>query len=65
LAVFGVFLLCWMRQIPLTINISGYGFHELGGHRKGTYSVRVTSNWRLTFQWDGADATHVDLEDCH
>ena len=25
------------------------GFHELKGDRKGTYSVTVTKNWRVTF----------------
>ncbi len=27
----------------------GFGFHPLTGNRKGTYSVKVTGNWRITF----------------
>ena len=50
---------------PDALNIPGFGFHELGGARKGTYSVCVTGNWRITFRWDGADAISVDLEDYH
>jgi proteic killer suppression protein len=40
------------------------GFHELKGERKGTYALRVTGNWRITFRWrDGA--SDIDLEDYH
>ncbi len=49
---------------PEDLNIAGWHFHELRGRRKGTYAVRITGNWRLTFQWaDGA--VHVALEDYH
>ena len=27
-----------------------FGFHELTGDRKGTCSITVTRNWRLTFK---------------
>ena len=45
------------------MNIPGYKFHGLGGDRKGTYTVTVTGNWRITFEFDGEDAINVDLED--
>jgi proteic killer suppression protein len=47
------------------MNVPGWHFHELGGDRKGVYSVRVTQNWRITFEWDGEDAIRVDYEDYH
>lgn len=43
-----------------------YGLHELTGDRKGTWSMTVTRNWRLTFALN-ADGSLVDmdLEDYH
>lgn len=43
-----------------------FGLHELTGDRKGTWSMTVTRNWRLTFRLndDGA-LTDMDLEDYH
>jgi plasmid maintenance system killer protein len=29
------------------------------------FAVRVTSNWRVTFQWDDDGPFAVDLEDYH
>jgi proteic killer suppression protein len=48
---------------PEQLNLPGYHFHALRGERR--WSLRVTGNWRLTFGWDGNDATDVDLEDYH
>ena len=41
--------------------------HRLTGDRKGTWSVSVTANWRLTFRIDREDMEIVDLdyEDYH
>ncbi|AVQ72281.1 toxin [Microcystis sp. MC19] len=39
--------------------------HELAGQRKGTWTVRVSGNWRITFTFDGVGACDVDLEDYH
>ena len=50
---------------PEDMNIPGYKFHQLTGTRKGTYSVTVTGNYRITFQFDGEDAINVNLEDYH
>lgn len=43
-----------------------YGLHELAGDRKGSWSMTVTRNWRLTFtvNTDGA-LVDMDLEDYH
>jgi proteic killer suppression protein len=50
---------------PTDMNLPGYRLHELKGARKGTWSVTVSGNWRLTFTFQGADAHDVDLEDYH
>lgn len=47
------------------MNLPGYRLHELKGARKGTWSVTVSGNWRLTFTFEGEDARDVDLEDYH
>ncbi len=41
------------------------GFHELKGERKGTHSLYVSRNWRITFRLDNGDAFAVDWEDYH
>jgi toxin HigB-1 len=43
-----------------------YGAHELTGDRKGTWSLTVTKNWRMTF-WVNAQGNieDLDLEDYH
>lgn len=50
---------------PEDMNLPGYDFHELKGQRKGTFAVKVSGNWRLTYRFEGEDATDVDLEDYH
>ncbi len=47
------------------MNLPGYRFHELAGKRKGTYSVAVSGNWRITFAFRQSDAHNVNLEDYH
>jgi proteic killer suppression protein len=37
----------------------------LTGARKDIYAVTVTGNWRITFRFEGEDASEVDLEDHH
>ena len=52
-------------KVPEDMNLPGYYFHALRGDRKGTYSVRVTGNLRLTFGFDAEGAIDVNLEDYH
>lgn len=47
------------------MNLPGLGLHELRGSRKGTWAVQVSGNWRVTFSWEGQDASRVDYEDYH
>ena len=43
----------------------GNRFEELKGKRKGTYSVRINDQWRITFRWVDGDAHDVRIEDYH
>lgn len=48
-----------LRDIPV------WKAHRLTGDRKGTWSLHVTRNWRLTFRVDGDEVVDVNLEDYH
>jgi proteic killer suppression protein len=50
---------------PQDMNLPGYKLHMLSGKEKGAWSVWVTGNWRVTFQFDGPDAVAVDYRDYH
>lgn len=50
---------------PEDMDLPGFKFHQLKGVRKGVYSVTVSGNWRMTFQFNGDNAIEVDLEDYH
>lgn len=47
------------------MDLPGYRLQELKGERKGTWSVSVSGNWRLTFTFEGGDAFAVELGDYH
>lgn len=51
--------------VPEDMNIPGYNFHSLSGKSKGRYSVKVSSNYRITFAFEDGDAIKVDYEDYH
>jgi proteic killer suppression protein len=43
-----------------------FGLHELTGDRKGTWSMTVTKNWRMTFDVnEDGELIDMDLEDYH
>ncbi|MBW1707223.1 MAG: type II toxin-antitoxin system RelE/ParE family toxin [Deltaproteobacteria bacterium] len=50
---------------PQDMNLPGLNLHELSGERKGTWSVKVSGNWRVTFKFVGKDTTLVNYEDYH
>ncbi|MFT0892747.1 type II toxin-antitoxin system RelE/ParE family toxin [Pseudochelatococcus sp. G4_1912] len=50
---------------PEDLDIFGYGFHALKGDRAGRFAINVSRNWRITFSFEGEDATDIDLEDYH
>ena len=45
-----------LRAVP------GWRAHMLTGHRKGTWSLSVTANWRLTFRIDREEMEIADLD---
>ena len=38
-------------------------FGRLAGENPWRYSIRVTRQYRVTFEWNGKDAEHVRFED--
>ncbi len=43
-----------------------YGAHLLSGDRRGTWSLTITKNWRMTFRLDDEGRIiELDLEDYH
>ena len=42
-----------------------FPFRRLAGDRRGTYSVTVKANWRVTFRFREGSACDVNLEDYH
>ena len=47
------------------MNLPGYYLHQLVGKDKGTWSVSISENWRVTFEFAGEDAILVDYKDYH
>ena len=47
------------------MNLPGLDLHELRGSRKGTWAVKVSGNWRVTFNCAGKDVDGVNYEDYH
>ena len=50
---------------PEDMALPGLRLHPLRGDRKGTWSVWVSGNWRVTFKFVGKDADVDDYEDYH
>jgi len=47
------------------MDLPGLNLHELKGGRKGIWSVKVSGNWRVTFELLKGDAFDVNYEDYH
>jgi toxin HigB-1 len=50
---------------PRDMGLPGLQLHPLKGDRRGTWSVRVSGNWRVTFVFVGSDVDQVHYEDYH
>jgi len=50
---------------PEDMNTPGNNFHSLRGDLKDYYSIKVSANWRLIFQFEGQDAILVNYLDYH
>jgi len=62
-----LFLLDEVETIAELEALKLWKIHRLTGNRKGTYSLTVTPNWRITFKVDESRKTIIDLdfEDYH
>ncbi|MEM9906656.1 MAG: type II toxin-antitoxin system RelE/ParE family toxin [Cyanobacteria bacterium P01_D01_bin.44] len=47
------------------MKIPGYRLHPLKGKFKGRWSIKVSGNWRLTFEFKEGDVYVLDYEDYH
>ena len=47
------------------MNFPGSGLHQLKGKLRGYWSVKVSGNWRVIFQFKNGDAFDVDYIDYH
>ena len=56
-----------MQDVQELHHIPTWDAHQMTGDRKGTWSLTVTRNWRLTFKIDKAEGEVFDLnfEDYH
>jgi proteic killer suppression protein len=50
---------------PQDLNLPMFRLHRLTGDRRGTYSVTVNANWRITFGFRDGGAYDLNLEDYH
>ena len=43
----------------------GNRLEALKGDRKGQYSIRIDSQWRICFKWENENAYDFEIIDCH
>ena len=47
------------------MDVPGYKLHPLKGRAKGRWSIWVSGNWRLTFEFRDGNVRVLDYEDYH
>jgi proteic killer suppression protein len=47
------------------LDLPGFRLHRLKGDKRNLWSVKVSANWRITFEFEKGDAYILDLEDYH
>jgi len=47
------------------MDLPGLNLHNLKGKRKNTLAMKVSGNWRVTFQFKNGDIFEVNYEDYH
>lgn len=52
-------------QVASDMNKPGWNLHPLKGKRTGTWAIKVSGNWRITFTLENGDAHLIDYEDYH
>ncbi|MEN8241903.1 MAG: type II toxin-antitoxin system RelE/ParE family toxin [Chloroflexota bacterium] len=60
-----------LRMINNSINLEDLRIppanrlEKLKGSRKGQYSIRITQQWRICFEWADGDAYNLKITDYH
>ena len=52
-------------QVIGDMNLPGLNLHPLKGNRAGQWSISVSGNWRITFEFENGSAHIVNYEDYH
>ena len=52
-------------QTIADMNVPGFALHPLKGEMRGRWSISVSGNWRLTFEFKDGNAYVLDYEDYH
>ena len=52
-------------QIINDTDLPGFDLHPLKGKRRGQWSISVSGNWRITFDFENGNAHIVNYEDYH
>jgi proteic killer suppression protein len=47
------------------LDLPDFRLHRLKGDKRNLWSLRVSANWRITFEFENGDAHILDLEDYH
>jgi proteic killer suppression protein len=47
------------------MDVPGYRLHPLKGRAKNRWSIEVSGNWRMTFEFKDGNAYVLDYEDYH
>lgn len=47
------------------VNLPGFKLHMLKGDRDGIWSMTVSGNWRITFEFKDGNAFILNYEDYH
>ncbi|WP_143341228.1 type II toxin-antitoxin system RelE/ParE family toxin [Corynebacterium urinipleomorphum] len=60
-----------LHQLDAAVSLDSLGvppgnrLEALKRDRKGTFSIRVNDQWRITFRWTSAGPEQVTIEDYH
>ena len=52
-------------ETPEDMDLPGFDFHALRGHRPTRYTVHVNGPWCITFEFRDGDAEAIDFEQYH
>jgi proteic killer suppression protein len=60
-----------LRMLSRSVNLNDLRIppanrlEQLSGNRRGQYSIRINSQWRICFVWTGSHAEQVEIVDYH